>query len=660
MSYVVLARKLRPIRFDDLVGQETISQTLKNAITNNRVAHAFLFSGSRGVGKTSCARILTKAVNCLAPQGADPCNQCDNCIDINNNASPDVYEIDAASNRGIDNIRELRDNVKYAPARCQYKVYIIDEAHMLTPESFNALLKTLEEPPSHVMFILATTEPHKIPQTIISRCQRYDFIRISLRKMTDYLETVTQNENIKLSRRSLELIAQQAVGGMRDALTAIDQVIGYTGTSATEEEVSQILGMMDAGSRFGFLKVLLQKQAAESIQQFNKLLQHGHDFHNILTELLESVKSLSLIQALGPAPSLFQEIPSHDLKEYEALSKTISVDEIQQIFHILLALEERIKRSSHAQICFEMAIIQITSVQPLVGVQDLIRQIQEIQKGFPPSSSGNLPVTPRPAGGQGRGESTNLPSFSAEPSPKYTTSARSTESSPSSANSAPQVRPVQQTNAEVRPPSSPMEMLKSLKESVGHSSPNQPQNTSAPLNAPPPLEVLETQPSALDSQPSPPTLEVVVPSALVQPEPSPLPLEEPDEISSEVWNALITLIQPQSPKLGALLKTALPLSLNSEKLHIAFKTQQHLQMWESTDINMFQQHLSSFFKRPLQVICNPDPMDSNQMTVMEHQREVHAQKVEQQRHSAETHPQVQNILRTFNNSQIVNIDVQET
>ena len=251
MSYVVLARKLRPNRFEDLIGQETISRTLRNAVTSGRVAHAFLFSGSRGVGKTSAARILTKALNCLAPEDGNPCGKCGNCIEITENASPDVYEIDAASNRGIENIRELRDNVQYAPAQCRYKVYIIDEAHMLTLESFNALLKTLEEPPSHVKFILATTDPHKLPQTIISRCQRYDFVRVPLQQMADFLEKVTLTEQLSISRRALEIISRQAVGGMRDALTMIDQVLSFSGDNAKDEEVLEILVDASAMEAYG-------------------------------------------------------------------------------------------------------------------------------------------------------------------------------------------------------------------------------------------------------------------------------------------------------------------------------------------------------------------------------------------------------------------------
>ena len=245
MSYVVLARKLRPACFGDLIGQETAAQTLRNAVISDRVAHAFLFSGSRGVGKTSAARILTRALNCLNPDNGDPCNTCENCHEINQNASPDVYEIDAASNRGIENIRELRENVNYVPARCRYKVYIIDEAHMLTLESFNALLKTLEEPPSHVKFIFATTDPYKIPPTIISRCQRYDFLRIPIKKIADFLETVVAKENLEITRQALEMIARNSVGGMRDALTSIDQILSFTGTSATDQKVAQILGILD-------------------------------------------------------------------------------------------------------------------------------------------------------------------------------------------------------------------------------------------------------------------------------------------------------------------------------------------------------------------------------------------------------------------------------
>ena len=380
MSYVVLARKLRPACFGDLIGQETAAQTLRNAVISDRVAHAFLFSGSRGVGKTSAARILTRALNCLNPDNGDPCNTCENCHEINQNASPDVYEIDAASNRGIENIRELRENVNYVPARCRYKVYIIDEAHMLTLESFNALLKTLEEPPPHVKFIFATTDPYKIPPTIISRCQRYDFLRIPIKKMVDFLETVVAKENLEITRQALEMIARNSVGGMRDALTSIDQILSFTDTSATDQKVAQILGILDRESRFAFIEAILKKNAAEAIQFFQKLQEHGHDVHDILSDLLQTVKTVSIVQTLGKNKALFQELSYDDLEAFESLGKLAGTDELQQIFHVLLDLEEQMKLSAHAKICFEMAILQISSVEPLIGIPEMISEIKNIRR----------------------------------------------------------------------------------------------------------------------------------------------------------------------------------------------------------------------------------------------------------------------------------------
>ncbi len=381
MSYLVLARKLRPTCFGDLIGQETAAQTLRNAVITDRVAHAFLFAGSRGVGKTSAARILTKSLNCLNPDNGDPCNTCENCNEINNNASPDVYEIDAASNRGIENIRELRENVNYVPARCRYKVYIIDEAHMLTIESFNALLKTLEEPPSHAKFIFATTDPYKIPQTIISRCQRYDFLRIPIKKMVDFLEKVVANEKFEITRQGLEMIARNSIGGMRDALTSIDQILSFTDSSANDEKIAQILGILDRESRFSFIDSILKKNAADALQIFQKLQDHGHDVHDILSDLLETVKTVSLVQTLGKNKVLFQELSYDDLETFESLAKLATIDELQQIFHVLLDLEEQMKLSVHSKICFEMAILQISAIEPLIGIPEVISEIKNIRRG---------------------------------------------------------------------------------------------------------------------------------------------------------------------------------------------------------------------------------------------------------------------------------------
>jgi len=228
-SYLVLARKWRPQLFEEVVGQQHITQTLQNAISQKRVAHAFLFTGARGVGKTSTARILAKALNCEKGPQINPCGQCTNCQEVTHGTSMDVIEIDGASNRGIDEIRELKENVRYTPAKSRYKIYIIDEVHMLTKEAFNALLKTLEEPPPHIIFIFATTEPHKIPATILSRCQRYDFKRIPFREVIGSLKRIVEEEKIQISQRGLLSIAQESEGSLRDAQSLLDQVIAYAG-----------------------------------------------------------------------------------------------------------------------------------------------------------------------------------------------------------------------------------------------------------------------------------------------------------------------------------------------------------------------------------------------------------------------------------------------
>ena len=409
MDYLVLARRLRPARFSDLVGQDTVVRILRNAIRTDRVAHAFLFAGSRGVGKTSAARILAKVWNCLDPQDAEPCNACDNCLEIAQNASPDVYEIDAASNRGIDNIRELRENLKFAPAKCRYKTYIVDEVHMLTIESFNALLKTLEEPPAHVKFILATTNPHKIPETILSRCQRCDFSRIPLGTMTDYLVQVTEREGIAISRWALEAIARNAAGGMRDALTALDQVVAFCGNEVDDEQVHPILGMMDNRAVLGLLEAVLERKLEAALAAFSAITDHGHDLQVLLEALLREVKDLTLFAALGGDDPYFQDHPPDTLSFFKERAEGLNLDEAQQLFYLFLELEGQLKRSQFAAACFEMALVKACQVQSLVGVPDLLSQARRLLgesprhvSGAPPSGGGSsAPGGDRADGGGG-------------------------------------------------------------------------------------------------------------------------------------------------------------------------------------------------------------------------------------------------------------------
>ncbi len=261
MDYQVLARKFRPQRFDDVTGQEHVVRTLANAIGQGRIGHAYLFSGPRGVGKTSVARILAKSLNCETGPTATPCNVCPNCREITDGTSMDVREIDGASNRGIDEIRELRENVKFAPAAAKYKIYIIDEVHMLTREAFNALLKTLEEPPGHVIFIFATTENHKVPATILSRCQCYDFRRISLAQIAANLDRIAREEGLTVSPAALTWIAEAGDGSMRDAQSIFDQIISYAGPAIADDDVEELLGLADRKYLFRLSEAVLARNA---------------------------------------------------------------------------------------------------------------------------------------------------------------------------------------------------------------------------------------------------------------------------------------------------------------------------------------------------------------------------------------------------------------
>ena len=616
MSYVVLARKLRPNRFEDLIGQETISRTLRNAVTSGRVAHAFLFSGSRGVGKTSAARILTKALNCLAPEDGNPCGKCGNCIEITENASPDVYEIDAASNRGIENIRELRDNVQYAPAQCRYKVYIIDEAHMLTLESFNALLKTLEEPPSHVKFILATTDPHKLPQTIISRCQRYDFVRVPLQQMADFLEKVTVAEQLSISRRALEIISRQAVGGMRDALTMIDQVLSFTGDSAKDEEVLEILGIVDSDSRFAFLESLIGSRADEAMTHFQNLQDHGHDLHELLAQLLKEVKTLSLIQAVGAESVLFQDYTRDDVNSYTKLAGETTSSRLQQIFDILLDLEERMKRSTHARTCFEMALLQIVSLQPLVGVPELLKEIRKLRKESGDSTS------------SGKALETNQQNHSVPDSPSLRV--KQEESRPEVENNDASLV-AESTGSKITSmlrDDSPKEVPKAVppQELVAQLERNaEPAETSAFV-----VEQQNFSSSDIDN--------IAEPSQGLSPPPE--------------WVGFAEKIQKRSSILGGLIRNAVPTSWKDGVLKLGFKSGQPSDLVGDENRNNLESLVREFAGPEVQVEWVEGKLDSTLRTLIEEERYLHQQLQQSRREEAESHPLVQEVLKIFTGSKI--------
>ncbi|MCR4440538.1 MAG: DNA polymerase III subunit gamma/tau [Peptococcaceae bacterium] len=304
MSYRALYREWRPQNFRSLVGQDHISKTLQNAVIKGRIAHAYLFAGPRGTGKTSTAKIMAKAVNCLAPQEGEPCNLCSNCENINSGRSLDVVEIDAASNRGIDEIRELRERVGFVPSQGKYRVYIIDEVHMLTAEAFNALLKTLEEPPGHIIFILATTEPQRIPSTIHSRCQRFDFRKISPADIEERLKKILAASGMTVEEGVLSLMAKKAEGGLRDAISILDQCISFSHEHITLQTAYEVLGMVKSEALIALTEALTQKDAAGLFVQINSMLKEGLEPGQILQDLLEHLRNMILLLVCGPGSPL--------------------------------------------------------------------------------------------------------------------------------------------------------------------------------------------------------------------------------------------------------------------------------------------------------------------------------------------------------------------
>ncbi len=380
MSYLVLARKWRPQTFSDLIGQEHVCRTLQNAIESGRVAHAFLFTGARGVGKTSAARILAKALQCENGPAQEPCNACPACLEITAGNSADVFEIDGASNTGVEDIRELRENIKYLPSRCRFKIFIIDEVHMLSTSAFNALLKTLEEPPPHVKFIFATTEPHKVPITILSRCQRFDFKRISLPKIVERLRTIVDEEKVAVSEASLTAIARKGDGSMRDSLSTLDQVLAFCGDGVDDDEVIALLGVVDRRLLLETSRAVFARDCQASLDIVARVDSFGYNMRSFCQELIDHFRNFVVVK-VSANPAELLDLAEGELAAILEQSSAGTLDQLQRYLSILLKAEAEMSLSGFTRLILEMALLKMCTLLPVVPVDQIIERLKALEGG---------------------------------------------------------------------------------------------------------------------------------------------------------------------------------------------------------------------------------------------------------------------------------------
>jgi DNA polymerase-3 subunit gamma/tau len=407
MAYLVLARKYRPQAFGEMSGQDHVVRTLSNALKTGQLAHAFLFTGPRGVGKTTTARLVAKALNCEKGPTAEPCGLCVPCVEIAEGRAVDVVEIDAASNNGVDNVRDIVEAVKYRPARDRYKVFVVDEVHMLSQGAFNALLKTLEEPPAHVKFVLATTDVHRVPETILSRCQRFDFRRLTLQQIVDQLAKVAGAEGMQLSAQSLGLVARQAEGGMRDALSLLDQVRAACGEAPSDAEVAEALGTVDAAAVSRIAGALVARDGATVLTEIEALHARGLEMKRVAEEIVRHLRNVVVARLVPSAPL---DLPDAELAEVRAQAEGAAPAQLTRLFDLVQRAVADVKLSEQPRYALEVALLEGVFLAPGEQVSELLARLEGLAKGAP------LPPQGGPAGGGGGVRAG--PAASTSPSPR--------------------------------------------------------------------------------------------------------------------------------------------------------------------------------------------------------------------------------------------------
>lgn len=394
MSYVVIARRWRPQQFEEIIAQDHVSRTLSNAIVNNRIAHSYIFTGPRGVGKTTTARILAKALNCEKGPTATPCNECSACESITRGNSMDVLEIDGASNRGIDEIRNLRENVRYTPTQGKYRIYIIDEVHMLTKEAFNALLKTLEEPPEHALFIFATTEIHKVPATILSRCQRFDFRRIPIKTIMEHLRHICTEDKISIEEEALLQIAKKADGSMRDSQSILDQIISFSGSEIKFEDVAQALGVIHQDIFFRITDLVKDRDLKGLILLAAEIFESGYDLNELLLGLEDHFRNILVMHSTGKSELI--EASENFLELYKQAATKFTENDLINYLQIIGDTALAVRNSQQPNLKFELGLLKLAKMPSSVEVSDVLEKLDLLKKKAPEQSLTPGAAAPQP------------------------------------------------------------------------------------------------------------------------------------------------------------------------------------------------------------------------------------------------------------------------